>query len=228
MTMNRMAVAMAVAAVVSLGVTGCATKKFVHRQTAPLVEHQGEQDKLIAANGQKIDEVDGRAQSGIDHAQGTGDKAMRAADAASQQAQAAQAAADGAVHRVDSLEAVVKGLDNYKQVAEVSVNFASGQAVLTKEAKAELDDFAAKVEQSGYLIEVTGSTDSTGSAELNNQLSQKRAESVVRYLAASHNIPAHRFYLIGLGKDKQVANNKTAAGRKQNRRVTVQLLSNQK
>lgn len=227
MTMNRFAVAMAVAAVASMGITGCATKKFVRMHTAPIVEHQSQQDKQIADNGQQIKDVDGRAQEGIDNAQGAADKAAHAAQDASQQAQSAQQTADGAVHRVDSLESVVKGLDNYKLVAEVSVNFATGQAALTKQAKSELDDFATKVAQSGYILEVTGATDTRGSAEMNYQLSQKRATAVVTYLAAQHNIPAHRFYLVGLGKDKQVAPDNTAAGRKQNRRVTVQLLSNQ-
>jgi outer membrane protein OmpA-like peptidoglycan-associated protein len=49
---------------------------------------------------------------------------------------------------------------------------------------------------------------------------------VVQYLASKYGIAAHRFYLIGIGKDKEVAPNTTAEGRKQNRRVEVQLLSN--
>ena len=224
--MNRFAVAMAVAAVASLGVTGCATKKYVRTQTAPIVDHQADQDKQIAANGQQIKDVDGRAQEGIDNAQGSADKAMKQAQAASAQAQAAQNTADGAVHRVDSLEGIVKGLDNYHVVAEVNVNFAVGQAVLSKDAESQLDEFAAKIGQNGYILQVTGATDSTGSAEFNYQLSQKRASSVVTYLAAKHDVPAHRFYLVGLGKDKEVASNKTREGRKQNRRVTVQLLVN--
>ena len=48
----------------------------------------------------------------------------------------------------------------------------------------------------------------------------------MQYLAAKYGIAAHRFYLIGIGKDKEVASNDTAEGRKQNRRVEVQLLSN--
>jgi outer membrane protein OmpA-like peptidoglycan-associated protein len=226
MTMNRLGFALAAAALATLGVTGCATKKYVKLQTVPLVEHQTQQDKQIAENGQQIKDVDGRAQVGIDNAQGAADKALKTGQNASQQAQAAQATADGAVHRVDSLEGIVKGLDSYKVAAEVSVNFASGQSALSKEAEAQLDELAAKVGQSGFILEVTGATDSRGSAELNYQLSQRRATSVVTYLVAKHNIPAHRFYLVGLGKDKQVADNKTADGRKQNRRVTVQLLSN--
>jgi OmpA-OmpF porin, OOP family len=49
---------------------------------------------------------------------------------------------------------------------------------------------------------------------------------VVQYLAAKYHVPPHRFYLIGIGKDKEVAPNNTAAGRAQNRRVEIQMLSN--
>jgi hypothetical protein len=48
----------------------------------------------------------------------------------------------------------------------------------------------------------------------------------VQYLASKYNIPARKFYLIGIGKDQYVASNKTAADRAQNRRVQVQLLQN--
>jgi outer membrane protein OmpA-like peptidoglycan-associated protein len=73
---------------------------------------------------------------------------------------------------------------------------------------------------------VTGGTDSTGPADYNYQLSNRRADSVVQYLVSKYNIPAHRFYLIGIGKDQQVAPDTTKEGRKKNRRVEVQLLSN--
>jgi OOP family OmpA-OmpF porin len=52
---------------------------------------------------------------------------------------------------------------------------------------------------------VTGGTDSTGPAQYNYDLSQRRADAVVQYLAAKYNIAAHRFYLIGIGKDQEVA-----------------------
>jgi outer membrane protein OmpA-like peptidoglycan-associated protein len=57
-------------------------------------------------------------------------------------------------------------------------------------------------------------------------LSQRRADAVVNYLAAKYNIPPHKFYLIGIGKDQAVASNHTAAGRAQNRRVNIKLMSN--
>jgi OOP family OmpA-OmpF porin len=57
-------------------------------------------------------------------------------------------------------------------------------------------------------------------------LSQRRADAVVNYLSGKHNIPPHKFYLIGIGKDQQVASDRTAAGRAKNRRVQIRLLSN--
>jgi outer membrane protein OmpA-like peptidoglycan-associated protein len=122
---------------------------------------------------------------------------------------------------------VVKGLDNYKQMADVTVTFGFDKAVLTADDKQQLDSFAAQLGSAkSYILEVTGGTDSIGSAQYNYDLSQRRADAVVQYLAAKYNVAAHRFYLIGIGKDQEVAPNTTREGRKKNRRVEVQLLSN--
>jgi len=131
------------------------------------------------------------------------------------------------VHRADSLDSVVKGLDNYKQMSDVTVTFGFDKSILTKDDRDQLDTFAGQLGQvKSFILEVTGGTDSTGPAQYNYDLSQRRADAVVQYLAAKYGIAAHRFYLIGIGKDKEVAPNDTADGRKQNRRVEIQLLSN--
>jgi len=225
--MHRFGFVLTAAALAVMGVAGCATKKFVHTQTAPLVEHSDQLDRKTSANNQQIHEVDDRAQAGIRQAQGSADAANQNADNANKAAGNAESAATSAVHRADSLDSVVKGLDNYKQAAEVSVTFGFDKALLTKEDREQLDTFAAQLSSAkGYILEVTGGTDSVGAAQYNYDLSQRRADAVVQYLAAKYAIPAHRFYLIGIGKDKEVAPNTTAEGRKQNRRVQVQLLSN--
>jgi outer membrane protein OmpA-like peptidoglycan-associated protein len=209
------------------GVTGCTTKKYVRNQTAPLVEHADQLDAKSANNNRQIQDVDVRAQAGITQAQGAADAAGQNAQRAAKAAVDAQTSADFAVHRADSLESVVRGLDSYKPVENVVVTFGFDKAVLTKEDRDQLDGFAAQLGQAkGYILEVTGGTDSAGSAQYNYELSQRRADAVVQYLASKYGIPAHRFYLIGIGKDKQVAPNTTAEGRKLNRRVEVQLLSN--
>jgi OmpA-OmpF porin, OOP family len=227
MTMHRSGFALTAAALVLFGVTGCATKNYVRTQTGPIIDHTEQLDQKTADNNRQIHDVNDRAQAGISKAQGAADTANQNAQSATQAANAADSAANDVAHRADSLDSVVKGLDNYKQVAKVSVTFGFDKAMLTKDDKQQLDTFAGSLGSAkSYILEVTGGTDSVGPAQYNYDLSQRRADSVVQYLAAKYNIAPHRFYLIGIGKDQYVADNKTAAGRKENRRVEVQLLSN--
>ncbi len=208
-------------------VTGCSTKNYVRSQTTPIIQQTNELDDATRTNNRNIHDVDQRAQAGIQQAQSSANNANQQAQSANQAANQAQASAQDAVHQADSLASVVANLDSYKQVAEVSVNFAFDKAELSKKDRAALDDFANQVAgMKNYILQVTGGTDSTGSAAYNYDLSQRRARSAVQYLAAQHNIPAHKFYLIGIGKDQEVATNSTAAGRAKNRRVEIQLLSN--
>jgi len=211
----------------ALGATGCATKNYVRSQTAPLVEHTDQLDSKTAANNEKLHAVDDRAQAGIRQAQSAADAAGQNAQSAAAAAGAAQSAVVDVVHRADSLDAVVKDLDNYKPVSNVTVNFGFDKASLTAEDRATLDTFAAQLGSAkSYILEVTGGTDATGPSQYNYDLSQRRADAVVQYLASKYSVAAHRFYLIGIGKDKEVAPNTTADGRRQNRRVDVQLLTN--
>jgi outer membrane protein OmpA-like peptidoglycan-associated protein len=227
MTIHRFGYVLTAAALTLFGLTGCATKNYVRQQTQPLIDHTDQLGQKTADNNRTIHDVDDRAQAGIKQAQGTADTANQNAQNASQAANAADMAANDVAHRADSLDSVVKGLDNYKQVATVSVTFGFDKAVLTPDDKQQLDNFAGQLGSAkSYILEVTGGTDSTGPAQYNYELSNRRADAVVQYLASKYNIAPHRFYLIGIGKDQYVASNDTADGRKQNRRVQVQLLSN--
>jgi OmpA-OmpF porin, OOP family len=227
MTSHRFGFVMTAAALTALGVTGCASKNYVRTQTGPLVTHTDQLDQQTANNNRAIHDVDDRAQAGITKAQSSADSANSNAQNASQQANTADTAANDVAHRADSLDSVVKGLDNYKEVTKASVTFGFDKAVLTTDDKAQLDSFAGQLGSAkSYILEVTGGTDSTGPADYNYQLSQRRADAVVQYLAAKYNIAPHRFYLIGIGKDQYVAENNTPAGRKENRRVQVRLLTN--
>lgn len=225
--MHRIGFVLTATALTVFGVSGCATKNYVRNQTAPLVEHTGQLDQQTADNNRAIHDTDDRAQAGIKQAQSSADEANQNAQNAGNQANQANQTANDVAHRADTLDSVVKGLDNYRQVADVSVTFGFDKSVLTKDDQAQLDNFAAQLTSAkSYILEVTGGTDSTGPADYNYQLSQRRADAVVQYLATKYNIPARRFYLIGIGKDEEVAPNNTAEGRKQNRRVEIQLLSN--
>ena len=225
--MDAKRTSIAMLAIVLIGVTGCATKTYVRSQTAPLIDETNQLNDKTAANNRAIHDVDERAQAGIGKAQGAADAADQSAQTAKKAAGDAETAANDAVHRADSLASVVAGLDNYKAVSNVSVTFGFDKAVLTDDDKSQLDTFAAQLGTAkSYIPEVTGGTDSTGPADYNYQLSQRRADAVVQYLASKYQIAAHRFYLIGIGKDKEVADNSTREGRAKNRRVEVRLLSN--
>jgi outer membrane protein OmpA-like peptidoglycan-associated protein len=107
------------------------------------------------------------------------------------------------------------------------VKFGFNKDNLTPKAKEALDQLAGSIASTkGYIIALEGSTDSVGSADYNYDLSQRRADSVIQYLASKYNVPAHKIYVIGLGKDKPVESNKTSEGRADNRRVDVRLMTN--
>ena len=227
MSIYRSALLGLTASLAVAGIAGCATKNYVRTQTAPLVQHTDQLDTKTAQNNRQIHDVDQRAQAGINQAQGAADSANQNAQSATKAAGDAQTAALDVVHRADSLDSVVKGLDSYRPVSNVTVTFGFDKSVLTKDDKDQLDEFAAQLGSAkSYILEVTGGTDSTGPAQYNYDLSQRRADAVVQYLASKYGVAAHRFYLIGIGKDKEVAPNTTAEGRKQNRRVEVQMLTN--
>jgi OOP family OmpA-OmpF porin len=206
---------------------GCASKNYVRQETTPLINKTNELDDLTAKNTNAIKDVDARAQAGIQQVTAKAAEVDQKATAAADQAGQAQTQADNAVHRVDSLSNTVANLDNYRVVTETAVQFGFDKDNLTKASKEALDQLATNVPNAkGYIIAVEGGTDSTGDADYNYGLSQRRADSVVQYLASQHNIPAHKIYLIGLGKDKPVESNKTRDGRAKNRRVDVRLMTN--
>src|SRR5262249_44219890 len=108
-----------------------------------------------------------------------------------------------------------------------SVKFGFNKDNLTSTAKEALDQLAGNIANTkGYIIALEGGTDSVGSADYNYDLSQRRANSVIQYLASKYSVPAHKIYVIGLGKEKPVESNKTSAGRADNRRVDVRLMTN--
>jgi outer membrane protein OmpA-like peptidoglycan-associated protein len=217
---------LASALVVGLTV-GCSSKNYVRSQTAPVIDQTNQLDAKTANDHRAIVDTDERAKAGISKAQGAADTADQHATAAGQSADAAGRAAQEAYNRVDTLSGVVANLDNYKSVADVTVTFGFDKSVLTEKDRKTLDDFATSLaDKRNYILAVTGGTDSTGDANYNYGLSQRRADAVVNYLAGKYNIPPHKFYLIGIGKDQQVASDNTAAGRAKNRRVEVKLMTN--
>jgi outer membrane protein OmpA-like peptidoglycan-associated protein len=125
-----------------------------------------------------------------------------------------QAPADVPVYKA-KMEHVVSSRD-------WAINFDTGKATFTGNSIAQLNEMRdGALIADELLIKIQGHTDDTGSADLNRRLSQDRAEAVKRWLMAQ-GFPEERFVEVkGYGPDVPVADNSTAEGRAQNRRVVV-------
>src|SRR5580658_2588736 len=172
---------------------GCASKNYVKQQTTPLINKTNELDDLTAKNTKDIKDVDARAQAGIAAVNAKTVEVEQKAQTADQNAVSAQQVADAANARVGVLTDTVANLDNYHAVAETSVKFGFNRDNLTPKAKEALDQLAGSLATTkGYIVALEGGTDSVGSADYNYDLSQRRANSVIRYLASKYNVPAHK------------------------------------
>jgi NitT/TauT family transport system substrate-binding protein len=109
----------------------------------------------------------------------------------------------------------------------VTIVFASGSATLDANAQAIVDDQMATAAKTfgGYRIRVEGNTDNIGDYNMNQSLSQARAQSVVDYLVQTYGFDRNRFIVAGNGPNKPVADNNTSGGRAKNRRTDFELLN---
>jgi len=221
--------------------TGCATKKYVATQIAPVSTRVGsveakntDQDKAIADEKTAQDATDRDLSHTKEMLTTTDAKASAAGDAAKAadaKAAGAQQTADGArtlaqqgLDKTNQLETAVDGMNKFQMLKSETVLFGFNKKDLDKDAKAQLDQFSQSA--SGldrYVIEVQGYTDKTGSMSANEALSQARAQSVARYLANESKVPLRNITLLGSGYANPVGDDKTRDGRKQNRRVELRI-----
>ena len=117
-------------------------------------------------------------------------------------------------------------LDAYKQVAETTVNFKFNSDKLDADSKMALDQMVANQSQyKRFFIAVEGFTDRVGNADYNARSSRRRADAVMEYLVAEHNVPVYRVHMIGSGEQKPVDDGRGRAANAKNRRVEVTLFS---
>ena len=221
--MNRATLLTLLVIIGLISTVGCATKGYVRNQVTPINNKIDELNDITAKNSQGIKDADSKAEQGITAANAADQKAGDAASSANQANQGVARVGNG----LNGLQGTVENLDNYKPVANTTIQFGVNKYTLTKADQQMLDEFAQQIgQQKHYIVQVQGFTDATGSTEYNYQLSQKRADAVIQYLAAKYNVPPYRIYIIGLGKENPVAQNTNSAGRAKNRRVDVQLMTN--
>jgi outer membrane protein OmpA-like peptidoglycan-associated protein len=179
----------------------------------------------------RVGEAEGRIGAVEQNAQrlsGQLDELAAVSNAARGGAKAAQETADRAVEGVNATNERISALDDYQAQNSQSILFKVGSAVLSPDAKQQLDQVAQQASNAkGYVLQVSGFASSDGSTEANRRLSQRRAETVIRYLVENHNIPLRRIITpYGFGELQPVADNTSREGREQNRRVEVQVLVN--
>ena len=192
----------ALALIVALGVTGCATKKYVRQETG--------------AVGQRVDQVSGQVE-----------EAQTRLDTHERQIGETSKTAQEALQRAIDAGKLAEGKLLYETVlTDDKVKFGFDTSDLSPEAEAAIDQFAAdlKSQNAGVYIEIQGHTDSVGSEKYNEELGLLRAEAVRRYLSQKHQFPLHRMNVISYGEAASVADNSTREGRSQNRRVALVVL----
>jgi len=228
--------------ILSVASVGCATKKHVREAIAPVQTQanqtqaqlgtlQKQTDEYKAKTDQSIGDLDRQVATADEKATDAGKKAAEAAASAAQANSAAAAAAQQAQtantlaqQTGTKLDTTIQNLDNYKLISTAPIYFKFGQSRLTKEEQAKLDDAIQKLSSmKGYVVEVEGFADKTGDLAYNRELSRKRADAVVHYLAVEHSIPLRSIRELGVGSDFPDANNKTRDDRKENRRVDVKI-----
>jgi OOP family OmpA-OmpF porin len=126
----------------------------------------------------------------------------------------------------EALRGRVGDIGEYNIKGTTNVNFDTGKAVLSAQAKNDLCAAATTAEgtKNAFLL-VVGYTDSTGSEELNQQLSEKRAARVVNYLQQACGWKPYRMLTpTGMSEADPLADNETIEGKSQNRRVAVNIL----
>jgi OOP family OmpA-OmpF porin len=220
--------------------SGCATKKYVRNTTTPIQAKVDEVGQQTTQNSKQIDDtrsqvkqVDEKAQSGISAAQERASSAdqhaatadQHAGDAMNKANQAAQVG-DQNTQALNSLRSVISNIDDYQMQTSATVAFKFDKWNLSDDAKQDLDKLVDGVKSDKrFFIAVEGYTDRIGTNEYNEALSRKRADAVVEYLVAKHDIPIYRIQMVGLGKEKPVdeARNRTAMAK--NRRVEVKVFS---
>ena len=175
--------------------SGCmATRNWVRGQLEPVNGRLGAVDARVAAVDQRVDEVDANT--------------MRAL---------------GMIGNLRLEKKLVLGMNE-------GAKFGLNSSALNRKAKGEIDRFLKEYEErmrggedalANRVFVVAGHADATGKADYNYELGQKRAERVAGYLVAEKGIDPMRVQVVSYGAAKPSADNKTLAGRRENRRIEI-------
>jgi outer membrane protein OmpA-like peptidoglycan-associated protein len=179
----------------ALTLAGCATKDYVNEHVAAVDAKVGATQSQVDQHSAHLTQLDQSTKDALDRATAAGKLA--------------------------------EGKFLYSMVlSDDSVKFPVDSSKLSPEAQQRLTDFAEKLKSDNrnVYVEIQGHTDGRGSDALNTRLGEARAEAV-RLFMNQHGVPLNRLSTISYGKADSVADNKTKAGRAQNRRVVLIVMS---
>src|SRR5919199_6032846 len=210
-------------AVLAIGGTACASKKFVRTSVGEVNDKVDSVSRSLEETQERTRRNEGRISEVDQKAQAAAQSAQQANDAASAANRAAGEARTEANTKFDAIDKANRRLVYEVVLSEDSGNFKFGKTLLPDEAKAKIDEMVAHLKQDpkNIFIEIEGHTDNVGDKLVNQKIGLERAEAVQRYLYEQYQIPLHKMNVISYGKEKPVAPNKTKAGRAQNRRVVI-------
>jgi outer membrane protein OmpA-like peptidoglycan-associated protein len=195
--------------VASVGLAGCATKKYVSREVGEI----NQKVETLSTEVEKTQERVKRAEVRIDQV--------------GEDARVAKGSADSALSRAVEAEKAAKGKLIYTvTLSNDQVTFPVDRSEISPEAKQIVDNAIAqlKAENRGVFFEIEGHTDATGSPAYNLKLGEERALAVRNYLRDQHGIALSRLEVISYGESKPVADNRTREERAKNRRVVIKVL----
>lgn len=212
------------------GSTACATKRFVQTTVSDVQTSVSDVNEKVDSLGNSLEQTQERVRKNenrIGEVAQTAEAAEKSAQQARQAATEASTLAKTVDAKADAMDKASRRLINEVVITEEQDNFKFEQRELPEGAKEKLDELVAQLKQDpkDVFIEIEGYTDSVGSKRINERIGLERAEAVERYLHEQHQIPLHRMNVISYGEEKPIAPNTTKAGRAQNRRVVIRVLT---
>jgi outer membrane protein OmpA-like peptidoglycan-associated protein len=206
------------AIIVALAGSGCATKKYARNQAGAVNQRvtqvqtqlsgeMAKQQSEISSLGERLTTTNNQVAAAWNSAQQANASAAQANTSASQAMQQAQSNSSAISETSEQLKTTTSTVtklinaQNYTLVETANVMFGFNRSDLTPAAKAALDAIVQRtLAQPRMIVEVEGFTDQTGSPSYNEMLSQKRADTVARYLV-KQNVPLKSISMIGLGEE---------------------------
>jgi outer membrane protein OmpA-like peptidoglycan-associated protein len=194
------------AAALAVLLSACATNKAVDKKIA----------EAQAQTNQKIESVSGQVEDLQQKQQATDVRLEQLSQSAQE-----------ALKRAQEAGVLAKGKVVFEQTfSEDRIKFKLDSYELSADAKSALDEFAGRVKglEASYFVEIQGHTDDSGGERYNEELGQRRADSVRRYLSREHKLALNRMSTISYGDTLPLESNKTRTGRAANRRVVIVVL----